>query len=108
MKQTILLLALILTPASFASEKVEERIEQGCTSMLKKKSKQAGKVCACVRKNLALKLDEKDLELVARAYEGDEKAEKEIESEENEALGNFDAEVAESCLANPKFTISDK
>lgn len=104
-----LLLAILLIPApGVASEKLEERIEQGCVSMLKMKSKQAGKVCACVRKNLALKLDDKELELIARAYEGDEKAEKEIEKEENESLSSFDADVAEECLANPKFTISDK
>jgi len=79
-----------------------------CEKLLKKdkKVKNAGLRCGCVGDNLATKLKIAEVQLLTKVYQGDEKAENELELEANTPLQDFELEVSQNCLANPKWRIT--
>jgi hypothetical protein len=79
-----------------------------CEKLLKKdkKVKNAGLRCGCVGDNLAAKLKIAEVQLLTKVYQGDEKAENELELEANTPLQDFELEVSQNCLANPKWKIT--
>ncbi len=88
------------------SESALERLEKGCVKQAKAGAMaDPEKICACVKRNME-KLTEKELNLLARTYEGDASAEKLLEKNENSALQNYDVEVAEKCLEDPSFKVT--
>lgn len=82
-----------------------ERLKTACVKQAKDAAmKSPEQLCECVSRNMS-KLTEKERSLIARTYEGDEKAEAELEKSANAALQNYDVEVAENCLADPTFKV---
>lgn len=98
-------LVTAVASAGAADAKLEERLKSACLKQAGK-MKGAQETCACVVRNLGTKLEAKDLELLTRTYEGDAAAEEELEK--YGALQNFDMEVAEECMENPRFQVKKK
>lgn len=99
--------ALITAVASAgaADVKLEERLKVACLKQAGK-MKAAQETCGCVVRNLSAKLEAKEFELITRTYEGDAAAEEELDK--YGALQNFDMEVAEECMDNPRFQVKKK
>lgn len=79
-----------------------------CEKLLKKdkKVKNAGLRCGCVGENLATKLKIAEINLLTKVYQGDEAAENELEKDENLPVQDFELEISQNCLANPKWKVT--
>lgn len=86
--------------------KVEDRFEKACAKLVKDAPKNSAReTCACLTRNMKETLNTKEFLLLTRTYEGDKKAESELEKKEYAALQNFDVDLAENCLEDPNFKV---
>jgi hypothetical protein len=93
-------------PAKNAAPSLEDRFEKACAKLVKDAPKNSAKeTCACLTRNMKETLDAKEFLLLTRTYEGDKKAESELEKKEHAGLQNFDVDLAENCLENPNFKV---
>jgi hypothetical protein len=98
--KTLLLMLLFVTPSHAQDGKAQrlERFYKTCLQNSLAEGKDQEKVCACLKANYDRRLDEKSLEVLAKAHEG--KLAKEA-LEANESVLEFDLLAAEKCVENP-------
>jgi len=82
------------------------RLEKACINSAKKLKDRAQKeeVCACVAANHKAHTSKEDIVILADSYENPQ--DKTLDLPDDELiLYNFDAEIAEACLKNPKYLL---
>jgi hypothetical protein len=108
-KNSFLLLAIFLaSPLAQAEEPSRallDRIEVGCKKSPEADLPDAKATCGCVKKNYAAskKWSEEEIEMMARSYEQDPKAEQELQADKYSALIEFDYAVTDGCLKSAAF-----
>lgn len=108
MKHTLLcFLMLILSIVTAQAAPVvpsKAAIRRGCMKYFVIHLGRRGSVCDCVVRNLSLRTDEQDLAILAKAY--NDPNPKDIgPDDENNQLFNFDMDVKEACIKNPKWEL---
>ena len=103
----IILLTLIFSSVAFAEKAPDRgqsktRIMEACMKLAKQTASAKKSICECVVRNLAVKLSDTDLALIADEYEGKGGKDETVAS----AVITYDMDVAEACVADAKYNVN--
>ncbi len=105
--KTIIFLTLLISSVAMAEKAPDRnqsktRIMDACMKLAKQSASTKKAICECVVRNLAVKLSDTDLALIADEYEGKGGKDETVAS----ALITYDMDVAEACVADAKYNVN--